>query len=150
MSPVKTRSLCLLKKSLISSRGLVWKKKKKVQACPRAPFLHFHKRVSDGCVGAEWQGPVWVVNHSDSALGRRSRMAPVDEWPLTLSVRTEASLNNSMTKPKGREVDKIKKEKKKKNGLGSSLPSLIQLWSHISVSISDTNAILMSPLIMPA
>lgn len=63
--------------------------------------------VSDSCVGAEWQGPVWVVNHSDSALGRRSGMAPVSEWPLTFSVRTEASLNNSIKRGK-----KIKKKKK--------------------------------------
>lgn len=96
--------------------------------------LHIHMLVSDSCVGAEWQGPVWVVNHSDSALGRRSGMAPVNEWPLTFSVRTEASLNNSMKRGK-----KIKKKKQ----LGVN-----QLWSNITVSIFDTA--LMRPLIIPA
>ncbi|KAK5852867.1 hypothetical protein PBY51_006705 [Eleginops maclovinus] len=70
-------------------------------------------------------------------------MAPVDERPLTRGVRTEASLNNSMKRPRGQQVDK-------KNGLGSSLASLIQLRSHITVSISDTNAVLMRMVIMPA
>lgn len=70
-------------------------------------------------------------------------MAPVDERPLTPGVRTEASLNNSMKRPRGREEDK-KKGKKKRLGV-SSRPALIQLWHPITVSISDTNAVLMSP-----
>lgn len=121
-SPVNTGSLCLLKESLrycwrffvyhlecwfLSRRGPVRSHPAaiKVCVCPRAKLCIFHMHVSesDGCVGPEWQGPVWVVNHSDSALGRRSGMVPVDEWPLNSGVRTEASLNNSMKRLRGRE-----------------------------------------------
>lgn len=47
-------------------------------------------------------------------------MAPVDERPLTPGVRTEASLNNSMKRPRGREEDKKKRKEKTAWGLFSA------------------------------
>lgn len=84
----------------LSRRGPVRSDKRMRLPASKARLFNMHASMSDSCVGAEWQGPVWVVNHSDSALGRRSGMVPVDEWPLTLGVRTEASLNNSWTETK--------------------------------------------------
>lgn len=70
-----------------------------------------------------------------------------DLWPPV------SELRHPQTKARGDRGPGRRRRKKTEeagNGLGSSLAYLIQLWSHITVSISDTNAALMSPLIMPA
>lgn len=74
--------------------------------------------LSDGCVAAEWQGPAWLGNHSDSASARGSGMG--SRGPVTPDLRCQNwGISKQKIGEKGRSQRK-RRSRRARGGFGRS------------------------------